>query len=71
MLDSGAIVISLLLVLGPFESGAFAYQDPGTGSLILQIILGGAAGGLVIIRMTSRKAWNWLRSLFTGKSGKH
>ena len=27
---------------------AFAYLDPGTGSMILQLLLGGVAGALVI-----------------------
>ena len=37
------LAISALL-LGAMTSSAHAYLDPGTGSMILQIILGGVAG---------------------------
>ena len=30
---------------------AYAYLDPGTGSMILQLLLGGLAGALVIIKL--------------------
>jgi hypothetical protein len=29
---------------------AFAYIDPGTGSMILQAVIGGVAGGLFVLR---------------------
>ena len=31
--------------------GPLAYMDPGTGSMLLQLILGGVAGLFVIIRL--------------------
>mgnify|MGYP001203029074 CR=1 FL=1 len=31
--------------------GPLAYMDPGTGSMMLQLILGGVAGLFVIIRL--------------------
>ena len=39
---------------------AHAYLDPGTGSLILQLVLGGVAGALVVVKLY----WNKLKSLF-------
>ena len=39
------------LLLGIFLSPAYAYLDPGTGSIILQVILGGVAGVLVISKL--------------------
>ncbi len=30
---------------------AHAYLDPGTGSILLQLLLGGVAGGLVIMKL--------------------
>ena len=30
---------------------AFAYIDPGSGSILLQLILGGVAGALVVVKM--------------------
>ncbi len=31
--------------------GPLAYMDPGTGSMLLQLILGGAAGLFVVIKL--------------------
>ena len=39
-----------LLVLGASKP-AFAYIDPGTGAMLLQLLLGGVAGGLVILKL--------------------
>ena len=39
---------------------AYAYLDPGTGSMILQLLLGGVAGGLVILKLY----WQRLKGLF-------
>jgi len=41
------VAISLLLVAGP----AFAYLDPGTGSMLLQVILGGVAAVAVALKL--------------------
>lgn len=30
---------------------AFAYLDPGTGSMMLQLLLGGVAGALVVLKL--------------------
>lgn len=42
---------------------AMAYLDPGTGSMVLQLILGGVAGGLVIIKLY----WARLKEVFVRK----
>ena len=34
---------------------AYAYIDPGTGSMIVQILVGGIVGGLVAIKLYWRK----------------
>ncbi len=47
-------------------SGAYAYLDPGTGSIILQGLLAGIAGGLVVIKLY----WGKLKSLFASGSRK-
>jgi hypothetical protein len=41
---------SILIVLG-FESSAWAYLDPGAGSMVLQVLLGGIAGVIVILKL--------------------
>ncbi len=48
----------LVVVLG-FGSPAYAYLDPGTGSMILQILLGGVAGALVVGKLY----WHRLKQL--------
>lgn len=42
---------------------AHAYLDPGTGSIILQLLLGGAAG----VAMVAKLYWHRLTSLFRRK----
>lgn len=45
---------------------AFAYLDPGTGSILLQALLGGVAGGLVILKLY----WTRIKELFGHKPQK-
>lgn len=40
---------------------AFAYLDPATGSMILQAILGGVAGAMVV----GRVYWHKIKSFFS------
>lgn len=44
------LVLSTLFV-GISTTGAFAYLDAGTGSMILQLLLGGAAGLMLAIKL--------------------
>lgn len=44
----------------------FAYLDPGSGSLILQMMLGGIAAGLYMVK----SYWQKIKSYFTGKTNK-
>ena len=54
----------ILLFLFAFYSSAYAYFDPGTGSLVLQMLLGGLAVSSLFYRKIIRK----IRKLF-GNSG--
>jgi hypothetical protein len=47
--------------LGIFTHSAYAYLDPGTGSIILQVLLGGIAG----LALVGRLYWHKLL-LFLG-----
>ena len=42
---------------------ALAYLDPGTGSMILQLILGGVAGVSVVMKMY----WQRIKNIFHRK----
>jgi hypothetical protein len=48
-----------MLAVGISTSPAHAYLDPGTGSIILQVLLGGVAG----IVLASKLYWHKLLSL--------
>jgi hypothetical protein len=48
-----------MLAVGISTSSAHAYLDPGTGSIILQVLLGGVAG----IVIASKLYWHKLLSL--------
>ena len=41
-----------------------AYIDPGTGSLVLQVVLGGIAGALLMLKVFGAR----IRALFSKKS---
>jgi hypothetical protein len=47
-------------MLGVMASPAYAYLDPGTGSMILQVLLGGVAG----LALAGKLYWHKLLSLF-------
>jgi hypothetical protein len=44
---------------------AHAYLDPGTGSILLQMLIGGVVGGLFIVKMQ----WARLKAWFASKTG--
>jgi hypothetical protein len=51
-------------------SSAFAYLDPGTGSIILQVLLGGIAGLAVALKLYWHQLLSWMgirRPLEDGK----
>ena len=43
-------------------SPAHAYLDPGTGSMMLQLMLGGVAGLMVVGKLYYRRAQDFFRS---------
>jgi len=55
-----------LLLVGATTGTAHAYLDPGTGSMILQILLGGIAGMAVVAKLY----WHKLKALFGRRDAK-
>lgn len=58
--------VALLAVI-VFLTGAipaYAYVDPGTGSMLVQLVTGGVAGALVLARLY----WRRLKDKLTGKT---
>ena len=60
----GAILLGSLVL----TDSAYAYLDPGTGSMIVQIILGGVAGLAVAGKLFWSQITEFFRNLF-GRSG--
>jgi hypothetical protein len=57
-----SLSLSILIggALGAGATPAYAYLDPGTGSMILQVLLGGIAGVAVAGRFYWRKVLGFL-----------
>jgi hypothetical protein len=47
---------------------AYGYLDPGTGSYILQLIIGGLLGGLFAIGLFWKKVVAFVRRIFTPRN---
>ena len=54
-----ALTVVLLVVLMA-EARVDAYLDPGSGSMLVQLLLGGVAGAAVIIKL----GWERFRGMF-------
>jgi hypothetical protein len=51
--------------IGTFDWNSYAYYiDAGTGSLIIQVLIGGAVGGLALIGVYRMRVKNFLNNLF-------
>lgn len=48
---------------------ASAYLDPGTGSMMLQLMLGGVAGAMVVGKLYLRRATDFLRRFSRQRPG--
>lgn len=57
---NGVVVLAIITLTRP----AYAYLDPGTGSIILQLLLGGLAGAAVVLKLY----WARFKSFFSRKS---
>lgn len=64
--DSGSMLFTVVvacLVVAMSSQPAWAYLDPATGSMILQGLIGGLVGALVVGRLY----WQKLRHFFSAK----
>lgn len=59
-------IISIVLLSYLLNNTAYAYIDPGTGTIILQAIVGAIAAGIVTIKLY----WYKLKAFFTKKKDK-
>ncbi len=67
-LVKGALPAVLVFVhIGPASA---AYLDPGTGSFLLQMLMGGVAGGLVLIKLYWGIIKGWFSPRAAGRNPK-
>jgi hypothetical protein len=52
-----------------FSEPAWAYLDPGTGSMMLQLLLGGVVGAMVVGKVYWHRFRGFVTSRFSGKPG--
>lgn len=64
----GSLIWSLIF-LGLLTSPAYAYLDPGTGSILLQALIGGIAASVTLVSLYYQKAKALLASIFSSKQG--
>jgi len=50
-----AITVFAVCVLFGWATPAYAYVDPGSGGMLVQLLLGGVAGVAVIVRLYWRR----------------
>jgi hypothetical protein len=55
-----AITVFTVWLVFVCASPAFAYVDPGSGSMLIQMLLGGVAGIAVLLRLTWRRLLSML-----------
>ncbi len=58
------LLFCTVVAIFSYTPEAFAYLDPGTGSILLQGLIAGLAGGLMFIRMY----WKKLKAMIAGRS---
>jgi hypothetical protein len=55
------LALSMFFISSNLSHPAYAYLDPGSGSMLLQLLLGGVAG----IAMVFKLYWERIRSVFS------
>lgn len=63
---SGLVTLALLVLL-IFARPAYGYIDPGTGSFVIQVLLGTALGCLLAVKMFWRQLKGFVKRLFGRK----
>ncbi len=59
--EAGIVFLITLASAAGLAEPAYAYLDPGTGSTLLQLLLGGAVGVAAVIKLY----WSRIRSIFS------
>lgn len=57
------ILLGAVFLAGTAVAPAWAYLDPGTGSMMLQLMLGGLAGVMVVGKLYLKRATDFIRNI--------
>lgn len=57
-------ILAVLYFIWVSQVRVEAYLDPGSGSMLVQLLLGGVAGAAVIVKL----GWQRLRGMFGGST---
>ena len=60
---SQTIAFGSVFLVASAVAPAHAYLDPGTGSMMLQLMLGGVAGAMVVGKLYLRRATDFFRNV--------
>lgn len=63
LMNMFAVIVLLHLIL---LQRAYAYIDPGTGSIIIQVLIGALVGGLFAVKKYWKRINLFLKNLFSG-----
>lgn len=64
------LILLIFVFFTSNSNNAFAYLDPGTGSIILQAIIGAIAAGLTFFTNFWLKVKNFFKKIFKKKDNK-
>ena len=67
----GKALVLAIILFGGSSAPAYAYLDPGTGSMILQALIGAAAAGVTVISIYWQKVKAFVSEKFVKTSKKH
>ena len=57
------IFILIFATVTDFSRPVFAYIDPGSGSMLLQLLLGGTAGVFMLLKLFRGRIVDWVQSI--------
>jgi hypothetical protein len=57
------VAFAAILLIASATTPAWAYLDPGTGSMVLQLMLGGVAGAMVVGKLYLKRTTDFFRNL--------
>lgn len=61
-------VLWSVLALAALTSPAYAYLDPGTGSILLQALIGGIAASVTVLSLYYQKVKTFFSGIFSKRS---